>query len=130
MVEYSILVLTGLASAGKDIKKSAREISRDYNLPLPTVSKILKQLAKNDIVLSIQGAKGGYKLIKASEEINLKMLVEIFDGSSTVVTCLKDDSQKLCNMPEDCPARKTMLGINFEINKMLENITLKKVIQA
>ncbi len=127
MVEYSILLLTTLAKLDKDEKLSAREISLNYDLPFPTVSKILKQLAKEGIVTSIQGAKGGYRLAKETDEINLKRLIEIFDGKTHIVECSIEREKDVCNFSLSCPAKKVMLNLDNEINKLFEKVTLEKL---
>jgi Rrf2 family protein len=126
MVEYSILLLTYLSKMKSGEKRSAREISEGYNLPLPTVSKILKLLAKEGIVESTQGSKGGYTLVKDMGDITLKMLIETLDGKSNIVNCLNVDSE--CNHDSGCPAKDTMVFIDNEINKIFERITLKELV--
>jgi Rrf2 family protein len=125
MVEYSILLLTYLSKLEPTEKMSAREISIKYNMPLPTVSKILKILARDGIVESTQGSKGGYTLVKDTEDITLKMLIQTLDGKSSIVTCLNDD---VCNQNTDCPAKDSMVFIDSEINKIFESITLKELV--
>jgi len=126
MVEYSILLLTYLSKLNTGEKMSAREISEKYNLPLPTVSKILKILAKEGIIESMQGSKGGYSLVKDMGDITLKMLIDTLDGKSNIVTCLNEHSE--CNHDSGCPAKDTMVFIDSEINKIFERITLKGLI--
>lgn len=127
MVEYSIMLLTLLARLKEEEKMSAREISNIYKLPHPTVSKILKILAKESIIKSIQGPKGGYKLIKDANKINLKMLIDIFDGKSNIVSCLTNKAENMCEFLNTCSAKNTMTYVDKEINKIFEDITLKKL---
>jgi Rrf2 family protein len=126
MVEYSILLLTYLSKQKPAEKMSAREISIKYNMPLPTVSKILKILARDGIVESTQGSKGGYTLVKDTADITLKMLIQTLDGKSSIVTCLNDDEG--CIQRADCPAKDSMVFIDSEINKIFESITLKELV--
>lgn len=127
MVEYSILLLTTLAKLDKDDKLSAREISLNYNIPLPTVSKILKQLSKGGIVKSIQGSKGGYCLAKDAGKVTLKSLMEIFDGKTHIVECSAETEKDVCNFSLSCPAKKVMLNLDNEINNLFEKVTLEKL---
>ena len=102
--------------------------SEFYKLPYPTVSKILKNLAKEGIVASIQGSKGGYRLVKKADEINLKMLIDIFDGNSNIVSCLADKENNTCCYFSECTARSIMSTVDDEISKIFEGITIEKLL--
>jgi len=118
MVEYSILLLTNLVTLEGNETMSAREISDKCNIPLPTVSKILKQLAKKGIVESIQGSKGGYHIAKNRDEINLKMLIETFDGNTNLVTCSLVTKEGICNYSNACIVKNVMVNLDWEINEL------------
>lgn len=128
MVEYSILILTRLAKLKTGEIISARRMSDEYKLPLPTVSKILKTLAKCGVVKSVQGAKGGYRLDRDTSNINLRELIDIFDGNAEVISCAGDEDNQSCEYSGECPVKNTMLILNREINKTFENLTLEKLV--
>src|SRR5215470_3922179 len=46
LTDYGIMLLTLFARDDRHPMKSARDLSREAKLPLPTVSKILKRLAR------------------------------------------------------------------------------------
>ncbi len=126
MVEYAILILTRLSKLEDKKRMSAREISEIHNLPFPTVSKIMKQLAKENVVTSTQGSKGGYAVTKNTDDITLKMLIECLDGSSNIVTCMSDRGD--CSYITNCSARGSMEFIDSEVGKIFDRITLKELL--
>lgn len=61
---YAFLILTHMAKRDLTLMHSAKELSANCDLPLPTVSKVLKVLAGKGILSSYQGSRGGYVLTK------------------------------------------------------------------
>ena len=54
---------------------TAKEISTGYNIPHELLAKILQKLTKKNVIVSYQGIKGGYSLIRNAEEITLKEVI-------------------------------------------------------
>ena len=59
--DYGIVLLTRMA-AEPERQLNAPELAAEAQLPLPTVSKILKLLARDGLLTSHRGVKGGYTL--------------------------------------------------------------------
>ena len=72
--DYGILLMTGLAQAGGQ-PRSAATLAQQRRLPLPMVSKILKNLARAGLLSSQRGVQGGYSLARAATEISAADLV-------------------------------------------------------
>jgi len=56
--DYGLVLLTYMARAQGESLHTARELSAESRLPLPTVSKILKQLLQSGLLVSSRGIKG------------------------------------------------------------------------
>jgi len=65
--DYGIVVLAYFASAQEGLKQNAREVAMESQLPLPMVRKILKILAREGLLVSQRGAKGGYSLTRGGK---------------------------------------------------------------
>src|SRR5690242_6886827 len=68
LTDYATVVMTCLAGAGDGVL-SAQVLAERARLELPTVSKLLKQLAQAGLVTSTRGINGGYRLARAPERI-------------------------------------------------------------
>ncbi len=62
--------MTRLAQA-PDALHSAQSLADRTLVELPTVSKVLKQLARGGLVVSQRGAQGGYRLARPAREISV-----------------------------------------------------------
>ena len=74
LTDYGTAVMTSLAQRPERLQ-SAAEIAAELGLALPTVSKILKTLVQNGLLVSLRGAKGGYNLAVAPEEISVAQII-------------------------------------------------------
>jgi Rrf2 family protein len=77
---YAILALGYI---GKNADKKAiiaPEISKEYNIPLEYLLKIMQLLAKANILTSKRGPRGGFSLAKPISKINMMEVIEAVDG--------------------------------------------------
>lgn len=125
--DYGILVVSFFASNPKGYLKSKHDIASALNLPEEFLSKILQQLVKNNIVESIRGSHGGYKLLKSPQEISLKSVIEVFEGEMHMIDCL-DDNFEDCGRQNQCkPLQNVMHKVENEINQILSNVSFKEL---
>ncbi len=58
----------------------ASRISKQYNIPLEYLLKILQQLVRANVLRSKRGPRGGFFLAKPAENITLLEIIEAVDG--------------------------------------------------
>jgi FeS assembly SUF system regulator len=121
LADYGILILTFFA-ANPENKYNARSIANALKLPLPVASKVLKLLTLSGLLTSHRGAKGGYTLARAPQEINVASIIRVFEGPMAVTECSSD--RHSCELQFSCPARTHWNFINAAIHSALEKFTL------
>jgi len=78
---YAILALGYMGkNADKKIVLSS-DISKEYNIPLEYLLKIMNLLVRANILTSKRGPRGGFSLIKPISKINLMEVIEAVDGA-------------------------------------------------
>jgi len=117
---YSILVVSYLASKPVSAVLSNAELAQQLNLPADYLSKILQKLAHSGIIDSIKGINGGYTLSLLPENINLKKIVESVDGPSQVVHNLKDNLTECGQIENTTLIVDAMENFEIELNNLLE----------
>ncbi len=123
MTDYSIVLLTYCArNPGRPIH-TTRDLSAGTGLRLPTVGKILKLLAKNGLMESHRGVKGGYGLSRRPEKISLFDIVNAMEGKVALTECT-DESHSKCDLSRVCPVSCHWQLINDAVKKALETVTL------
>ena len=125
LADYGTIILTAMAGE-PEWTFSAAELGVRTGLPLPSVSKILKILLRQGIVVSLRGANGGYKLARAPAEISTVQILNALDGPLGVTEC--SASPGLCKLEAHCGARAHWHMINRVVLKALEQITLQQMI--
>ena len=80
LTDYGIVIAVRIAKGEPERLHTAREIAEDTHVPQPTVTRLLKQLARSGILTSTRGAAGGYSLTQPAETISVARLVEALEG--------------------------------------------------
>jgi Rrf2 family protein len=111
---------------------SAREIADFYGFPFEITAKTLQRLRDTGLILSIQGARGGYTLQRSLNEITLAEFLELMEGPRSIVSCAPrsraaDDSGQ-CEYEPRCEIRHLMNGLNSRVFRFLAGITLDEVV--
>ena len=71
LTDYATVVMTCLALSDGEEVLSAQQLAERAHLEVPTVSKLLKQLANAGLVESRRGVNGGYRLARAPASISV-----------------------------------------------------------
>jgi Rrf2 family protein len=122
--EYAIIAILDMAGKQVDEWLTAKDLSQKYNIPREIMGKVLQSLAKQGIIISHQGAKGGYKLKASLEQLNINSIVNAVDGPIHLVDC-KNDTDCDCGQLDYCNIKTPMELIHIELNRFFDNITLK-----
>lgn len=107
---------------------SAKTLSVSLHLPYPIVSKLLKILSKAKFLESVQGAQGGYRLVRSAEEISVGAIVEAIEGPIAITECSSGiDGQ--CRSEDWCSLKPHWVMINLVIKKALAKLPLSDLVQ-
>lgn len=123
--DYGIVLMTRMACDSERFA-NASELAGDVQLPLPTVSKILKLLARAELLESHRGVKGGYCLAREAEGISVAEIISALDGPIAITECI-DDAPGECTQESFCEVRANWQQINHAIRHALDNITLAEM---
>ena len=126
MTDYAVLILANLALHDKNLL-TAKEIASETHISLPTVQKILKKLNRKSLVVSKQGASGGYVLADDTKDISVADLLMKLDGDLSITQCSSDEDQ--CQVEDFCNIGNAWQMINQRVQWAVNAITLGDVIQ-
>jgi FeS assembly SUF system regulator len=122
--DYGIVLLTHLA-AHAERQFNAPDLAAEANLPLPMVSKILKLLAREGVLASHRGVKGGYSLARLPEEISMADVIAALEGPIALTECIQVQGD--CSHEPICRVRSNWQRINAAVREALEGITLAEM---
>jgi len=124
--DYGIVIMSLFSGKSPDACLSARDMSEETNLPLPTVSKILKSLTRGGLLDSTRGVKGGYSLAREASTISVANIIEAIEGPIALTDCL-DQANRDCLIQESCTCKSNWQRINDAVRAALETIPLEQM---
>ncbi len=122
--DYGIVLLTHLAT-DPERQYNAPELAAEARLPLPMVSKILKLLAREGLLDSHRGVKGGYSLARVPEAISMAEIIAALEGPIALTECISVEGD--CSHEPLCPVRSNWRRINQAVRMALEGIALSEM---
>ncbi len=88
---YAVAALHELGSIPEDEVLKIKEIAARACVPRNFLEQILLELRKQDLLTSIKGAHGGYKLAKNLKDITLKDIIMILETDALSDICKTDN---------------------------------------
>jgi FeS assembly SUF system regulator len=125
LTDYGIVVMAYLAS-NVDCTHTAKNIALHTRVNLPTVSKLLKLLARGGLLDTQRGAQGGYRLSLNPAKISLSDIIEAIEGEEISLTAC-GHGKGLCEIEKKCSIRSNWLTISVALRDVLDTITLAEM---
>lgn len=125
-VEYAIISLLEMADNHDESPVTARMIASKYRIPPEILGKVLQTMVKKDFLTSLQGVKGGYRLNKPLEAIDVLAVVEAVEGPITLISC-KSTDMEYCRQVLNCTIKMPMHVIQNELVQFFNSITLQEL---
>ena len=122
ITDYGIVLLARLARDTEATTHNARELAAEVDLPAPVVSKILKLLAREGVLESRRGAKGGYALVRQPEDVSVAEMIRVLEGPVALTQCSVAPSS--CEHETNCAVREPWQIISGVVEEALSTITL------
>ena len=123
--KYAIKAVLFLAIHSNDENKiMVKDIAEPINVPKAYIAKLLQELAKQKLISSTRGPKGGFYLSEADKRRNVLDIANAIEGERKLNTCLL--SLERCDLDNPCPihhlaseSRATLLN-NLKIKTINE----------
>ena len=122
MADYGVILMVQLARTSTQ-RTTAAELADSTALPLPTVSKLLKQLASAGLLVSHRGAAGGYGLSRPPADISVAQVIAALDGPIALTECITAEGAA-CEMEALCPTRTNWRQINDALVGALAKVSV------
>ncbi len=98
------------------------QVAAAEDLPESYLAKIFQDLARNRLLMSHRGAKGGFSLVSEPEEVNLLQIIEAVEGPIALAPCL--DVREGCERIEICEIYEALDSAQAQMTLVLKNTTL------
>ena len=126
ITDYGIVLLSQLAREAGGESRNARELALSTELPSPIVSKVLKLLAREGLLESQRGAKGGYSLARPASRISVAAVIAALEGPVAITECAQGPS--VCLHEGTCAVRDPVHVLNSVVRNALATVLISDLI--
>lgn len=123
---YGIHAMYELAANFGGSPLSIKAVAEKQNIPEAYLEQLIAILRKDELVVSIRGAQGGYKLARTPEEITVGDVLRSLEGGLKLIDCLEEE--ETCGKSCACPSRIVWKKLSDGLNAIVDSITLKDMI--
>ena len=122
LTDYGFILLAKMCEDESSLQ-NAKDMSEELDIPLPTVSKVLKLLVQGNLLESQQGSQGGYHLSKPAKEISAAEIIEVLEGPVSMTACCVTDG---CD--RNCAVSNSWQKVNAVIVNELKSVSLADMV--
>jgi Rrf2 family transcriptional regulator, cysteine metabolism repressor len=139
--EYGVRLMVELgrragdADPDKSVPVSLGSVAEAETLPLSYLEHLVAKLREADLVRSVRGAHGGYRLAKPGAEITMLDVVEALEGPIAPMECFHVDREGrvLCSHETDgdkaCATKLLWTRVQGGVTKALAGTTLADLVE-
>lgn len=125
---YALRAMCQLAALRQTGYANMNEICEGTDLPSQFISKIMRQLAKADLLNSAKGRGGGFALARDPSSICLYDIVAVIDGVNQYTGCVLGLSK--CDDKQPCPQHDYIKPVRKQVLNYLKTTTLDTMSQS
>jgi Rrf2 family protein len=123
---YTIQALVELAKWENGL--SISELANHTELSRHFLAKLFQALAKEGIVVSSKGVKGGFKLNRPPEEISIGEIFRIIEGRNSLTFYCVEEGECLKSRASRCQTGKFFQQLHNELYQVLEGYHLSDIL--
>jgi Rrf2 family iron-sulfur cluster assembly transcriptional regulator len=122
---YAVTAMLDLAVHQGSGPISLADISERQGISLSYLEQLFSKMRRNDLVCSVRGPGGGYKLSRDSADICVAEIVDSVDETLDATRCAgKAD----CHQGQRCLTHDLWAGLSIQIHQFLSEIDLASII--
>ena len=118
---YAIRLMLDLAQQGNSNYVPLKDIAARQQISKKYLEIIVKTLVDKNLLLTLKGKKGGYKLSRLPKDYTIGEILELMEGTLAPVSCLQDKSTP-CERASFC----TTLPMWIEFNNIVHDYFFNK----
>ena len=104
-----------------------KDIAKRQQVSLSYLEHLVTPLIIGSILRSSRGREGGISLAKPPAEIKISEIIQILEGQTVTVDCVKNSS--VCERSEFCVARDLWVEVNEAMDNVLQSTTIADLVE-
>jgi len=128
--EYGLRAMVTLAKHHGQGPMSIAAMSKASSVPMPYLEQLIGPLRRAGLVESTRGARGGYRLTRSPEAVNIGDVYRVMEGPLAPMECVSEDiTEQVCPLIDGCETRPVWLRMRDAIAETLDSTTLADLIK-
>lgn len=126
---YGLRAMVDIACNEKNGAVSIKSIAKRQALSERYLEQLVSLLRKAELIRSVRGAGGGYKLARAANKISVGEVLRALEGDLYPVDCAAMTGEMTCSAEDTCVTKYVWQEINNSIEKTVDHIWLETLVQ-
>ena len=126
--DYALRAMVHLARHWQDEPVSSRDIAASEAISYELTCKLLQKLTRARLVKSTMGPKGGFKLARKPEKIDIGQVIKSVQGRISLNRCLMGGYK--CPKGRDCPVHEKLDELQDYIDSYFGKVTLADLLKT
>ena len=122
---YAVTAMLDLAIHGDDKPVSLADISGRQEISLSYLEQLFAKLRRGDLVTSVRGPGGGYRLARTRRQIFVAEIIDAVDESVDATNC---NGKGNCHHGEVCLTHHLWQDLSEQIHDFLSQISLAELV--
>jgi Rrf2 family protein len=101
----------------------AKDLAEQLHLPAPYLAKILQNLARAEILESVRGPKGGFRLTKPAHRVSVGEILAAIEGPGSLDRCIM--GFPACDCENPCPMHDAWSAVKTQVEVSMTSTTLR-----
>jgi Rrf2 family protein len=119
--------MVGYLAQHYDRLVTARSMANELGITYQYSMKVINQLKKGDIITSVQGCNGGYRLAEGADSISFYDIICLMEGKINLNRCLGEDRFCSRDATDYCEIHKVLQEMQ---NDLVEKLRSKKITEV
>jgi Rrf2 family protein len=129
LAEYGVICALHLARRASQEPVTGRDIAARERLPVDYVEQILLRLRRAGLVQSTRGARGGYALARAPEDISVRDVIAASELTTFDLHCVSHPvEEERCSASHACSIRPVWVLLQQRIDDVLASVRLSDLL--
>jgi Rrf2 family transcriptional regulator, iron-sulfur cluster assembly transcription factor len=123
---YAVTAMLDLALHGSEGPVSLADISGRQDISLSYLEQLFAKLRRNELVNSVRGPGGGYRLSRGGEEIYVAQIIDAVNEAVDATGCGGTND---CQQGEVCLTHHLWCDLSDQIHSFLSQISLANLVE-
>ena len=125
---YALRLMINLALYSDGNYVRLKDISEKEEISIKYLEQVVALLYKSNLVLSLRGNNGGYKLARDPKDYTAGEILRAAEGTLSPVQCLSCPVNT-CQRQSICSTLDFWKGFNYAVNNYVDNVTLADLVE-